>query len=176
MMTSSNGNFSRVTGNLGGEFTGPRWIPHTKDQLRGALMFTLICARINGWVNTREAGDLRSHRTHYNVIVMYHSHHWYSLSTINDLKQYTFIATVVSYSCYNGEQLKFLIYSFWYESSLCRFKDEESTYRTIFLEMLGKYNHYRPFSLWPYRSLTQPILYCIALIHHILAVTVALTD
>ena len=30
MMTSSNGNIFRVTGLLCGEFTGPRWIPHTK--------------------------------------------------------------------------------------------------------------------------------------------------
>ena len=30
MMTSSNGIFFRVTGHLCGEFTGPRWIPHTK--------------------------------------------------------------------------------------------------------------------------------------------------
>ena len=32
-------------------------------------MFSLICARINGWVNTREAGDLRRNRAHYDVIV-----------------------------------------------------------------------------------------------------------
>ena len=43
--------------------------PH-KGQWRGALMFTLICARINGWVNTREAGDFRRYRAHYDVIVM----------------------------------------------------------------------------------------------------------
>ena len=30
MMTSSDGNIFRVTGHLCGEFTGPRWIPHTK--------------------------------------------------------------------------------------------------------------------------------------------------
>ena len=30
MMTSSNGNFFRVTGPLCGEFTGHRWIPRTK--------------------------------------------------------------------------------------------------------------------------------------------------
>ena len=30
MMTSSNGSIFRVTGPLCGEFTGPRWIPHTK--------------------------------------------------------------------------------------------------------------------------------------------------
>ena len=29
-MTSSNGNIFRVTGHLYGEFTGQRWIPHTK--------------------------------------------------------------------------------------------------------------------------------------------------
>ena len=43
--------------------------PH-KGQWRGALMFSLICARINGWVKNREASDLRRHRTHYDVIAM----------------------------------------------------------------------------------------------------------
>ena len=43
--------------------------PH-KCQWRGALMFSLICAWINGWVNSRKAGDLRHHRAHYDVIVM----------------------------------------------------------------------------------------------------------
>ena len=43
--------------------------PH-KGQWRGALMFTLICARINGWVNNGEAGDLRRYRVHYEVTVM----------------------------------------------------------------------------------------------------------
>ena len=36
-----------------------------KGQWRGALVFSLICARINGWVNNRGAGDLRRHRAHY---------------------------------------------------------------------------------------------------------------
>ena len=43
--------------------------PH-KGQWLEASMFTLICARINGWVNTREAGDLRRYHAHYDVIVM----------------------------------------------------------------------------------------------------------
>ena len=68
MMTSSNGNIFRLFGHLCGEFTGHRWIPRTKE--RGALMFSLICSWINGWVNNREAGDLRRHRAHYVVIVM----------------------------------------------------------------------------------------------------------
>ena len=40
--------------------------PH-KGQWRGALMFSLICARINGWVNNGEAGDLGRHRAHCDV-------------------------------------------------------------------------------------------------------------
>ena len=43
--------------------------PH-KGQWRGALMFSLICVWINGWVNNHRAGDLRRHRGHYDVIVM----------------------------------------------------------------------------------------------------------
>ena len=46
--------------------------PH-KGQWRGALLFSLICARINGWVNNGEAGDLRRHRAHCGFIVMYHT-------------------------------------------------------------------------------------------------------
>ena len=44
--------------------------PH-KGQWRGALMFSLICTWINGRVNNREAGDLRRHRAHYDVSVIY---------------------------------------------------------------------------------------------------------
>ena len=33
-------------------------------------MFCLICAWINGWVNNREAGDLRRLRAQYDVILM----------------------------------------------------------------------------------------------------------
>ena len=40
-------------------------------QWRGALMLSLICAWMNGWVNTRETGDLRRHRAHYDVIIMF---------------------------------------------------------------------------------------------------------
>ena len=43
--------------------------PH-KGQWRVALMFSLICDRINSWVNNREAGDLRRYLTHYDVTVM----------------------------------------------------------------------------------------------------------
>ena len=48
--------------------------PH-KGQWRGALMFPLICAWIKGWVNNREAGDLRRSHAHYDVTVMKASKH-----------------------------------------------------------------------------------------------------
>ena len=55
--------------------------PH-KGQWHGALMFSLICVWMNGWVNNdREAGDLRRHRSHYDVIVM-QSRYWFSLYSL----------------------------------------------------------------------------------------------
>ena len=51
----------------------PRYWPFVRDdsphkgQWRGALIFSLICAWINGWVNNGEAGDLRRHSTHCDV-------------------------------------------------------------------------------------------------------------
>ena len=44
--------------------------PHT-DQWRGALMFSLICAWTNGWVNNQDSGDMRRHRAYYDVTVMW---------------------------------------------------------------------------------------------------------
>ena len=54
------------------KFTGQRWVPLTKDkgQWRCALMFSLICARRNCWVNNRDAGNLRRRRANYDVIVI----------------------------------------------------------------------------------------------------------
>ena len=43
--------------------------PH-KGQWRGALMFSLIAAWINGWINNRDTGDLRRCRAHDDVTVM----------------------------------------------------------------------------------------------------------
>ena len=41
-----------------------------RGQWCGALMFSLICAWRNGWVNNRQTGDLRPNCAHYDVIVM----------------------------------------------------------------------------------------------------------
>ena len=52
---------------------GIHWSPVNsllKGQWCRALIFSFICAWINGWVNNREDGDLRQHCTHYDVTVM----------------------------------------------------------------------------------------------------------
>ena len=51
MMTSSNGNIIRVTGHLCREFTGPRWIPHTKASDAELWCFLWSASWIYGWVN-----------------------------------------------------------------------------------------------------------------------------
>ena len=51
----------------------PVYSPH-KGQWRRVVVFSLICAWINGWVNIREAGDLRRHRSQYDVTVMWSPH------------------------------------------------------------------------------------------------------
>ena len=104
MMTSSNGNILRVTGPLCGEFPGHRWLnsPY-KGQWRGALMFSLITARINSWVNNCETGDLRRHRAHYDVIGMLWPHtdlrvtaRWLELNWQINRQEYDPISTITN--------------------------------------------------------------------------------
>ena len=112
-ITSSNGNIFRVTC-LCEEFIGLRWIPPHKGQWLGALMFSLILARINAWVNNREAGDLRCHRAHYDVILTRKEsflltthltpHLRPSLLWMWILSQ---ISTIVLYSCYELLEMMF---------------------------------------------------------------------
>ena len=61
--------FSALLAMCAGNSPAPVTSPH-KGQWRGALMFSLICTRINGWVNNGEAGDLRRHHAHCDVTVM----------------------------------------------------------------------------------------------------------
>ena len=71
---------------------GIHWLtvnsPH-KGQCGRALMFSLICAWINGWVNNREAGDLRRHQAHYDVFVIYRED-----NDMNDIYQGEFLGKV----------------------------------------------------------------------------------
>ena len=62
--------FSELLAFWGGIHRSPVNSPH-KGQWRGALVFSLMCTwTYNGWANHRDAGDLRHHRTQYDVIVM----------------------------------------------------------------------------------------------------------
>ena len=58
------------SGPLWREFTSHRWIPHTKASDVELWCFLWSAPWIKGWVNSREAGDLRCHCAHYDVIVM----------------------------------------------------------------------------------------------------------
>ena len=62
--------FSALLAVCEGNHRSPVDPPH-KGRWRGALMSSLICTWTNGWVNNREAGNLRRRRTHYDVTVMW---------------------------------------------------------------------------------------------------------
>ena len=65
-MTSSNGNIFCVTtlSLVSGEFPSQKPVTQSFD------IFFDLSLKKNGWVNIREAGDLRRHRAHYDVIVI----------------------------------------------------------------------------------------------------------
>ena len=69
IMTSSKGNIFLVIGPLCGELIVTGEFP-SQGLWSGALMFYLICAWTNGWVNNRNAGDWRRHCDHYGVTVV----------------------------------------------------------------------------------------------------------
>ena len=48
----------------------PRYWPFVRGIHRSPLMFSLICTWTHGYVNNRDAGDLRRHRAHYDVTVI----------------------------------------------------------------------------------------------------------
>ena len=96
--------FSALLAICAGNSPVPGEFPH-KGQWRWALMFSLICVWINGWVNIRDAGVLRRNQAHYDVIVMllllghsqWHTHalHWCAESrhqhvdTVGQLRAHT---------------------------------------------------------------------------------------
>ena len=65
----------------------------------GVLMFSLICAWINCWVNNGEAGDLRRHRAHYDVTVM----------SFGDLTNNSKTLTVLQIGCLISRNLNVMI-------------------------------------------------------------------
>ena len=75
--------------------------PH-KGQCHGALMFLWSAPWINGWVNNREAGDLRRHRAYYDVIAI----RW-------DLKvSFEFVGCHPSRHIQNERDISYALYSY----------------------------------------------------------------
>ena len=70
MMTSSIGNIFSVSALWEGNPPVTGKFPSQRPVTR-SLMFSLICTWTNGWANNRDVGDLRRHRAHYDVTVMY---------------------------------------------------------------------------------------------------------
>ena len=69
MMTSSNGNMFRVTGFCAGNSPVTSEFPSHRPVTRSFDVF--FDTWTNGWVNNQDAGDLRRHRAHYDVTVMW---------------------------------------------------------------------------------------------------------
>ena len=88
--------FSALLAICAGIHLSPVNSPH-KGQWRGALMFSLIFAWMNGWVNTREAGDLRCYHAHYDVLVMEFRSISHQLPKISILKWITFLLKLQPY-------------------------------------------------------------------------------
>ena len=62
-------NISHVTGHLCGEFTGHGEFPAQRPVTRSFDVFFDL--HLDKWlISNREAGDLRRHRTHYDITVM----------------------------------------------------------------------------------------------------------
>ena len=88
--------------------------PH-KGQWRGALMFSLICVWINGWVNNREVGDLRRYRASYDVTVMR------VLLGLRVIKKLCFAEVFRAYSktYYAGWVMRFMLLSIHFPFDSC---------------------------------------------------------
>ena len=69
-MMTSNGNIFCITGPFWRGFTSQQWIPLTEASDVELWWSLFICTQTNGWINNRDAGDLRHHHGHYDVIVM----------------------------------------------------------------------------------------------------------
>ena len=89
--------FSALLAICAGNSPVPVNSPH-KGQWRWALTFSLICAWINDGVNNREAGDLRRHRGHYDVIVMQKDMSWKRYPLDSPHKDWDII-TLIKFHC-----------------------------------------------------------------------------
>ena len=98
--------------------------PH-KDQWRGTLMFSFICAWIKGWINNREAGDLRCH--YYDVIAM-------GLLAIADNHDFEISHTICTATLWKTSlHMLYEIFcmNWYYKAILCYIFDEKILYPAV---------------------------------------------
>ena len=89
--------FSALLAICAGNSPVPVNSPH-KGQWRGALMFSLIYPGINGWVNNREAGDLRRYPAHYDVTLMI-TKQWLALCALLCSYDYRIVNDMAMQAC-----------------------------------------------------------------------------
>ena len=100
MMTSWNGNIFRVTGPLCEKFISHRWIPLAKASDAELWCFLWSVPWINGWINNREAGDLRRHCAHYNTILKICKHHD-DVNLSEHFRKYPWSYQTITFRCLN---------------------------------------------------------------------------
>ena len=88
-----------------------RWIPRTKGQWRGDLMFSLICAWTDSWANNGDAGDLRRYRAHNDAIVIL-TQAWALCYTCTSITS-TIFCFEVWYSCHKMQSLWYFTRGFY---------------------------------------------------------------
>ena len=71
-------------------------------QRSGTLLYSLICALTNGWVNNWEAGDLRRQRPHYYVIVMSVTVKYFYIESESFFESFASILTLNGYKIFQN--------------------------------------------------------------------------
>ena len=117
--------------------------PH-KGLWRGALMFCLICVWMNGWVNNREAGDLRRYRAHYEVTLII-TIHWYQHVSGNYRIGFkgVFILTICHLFVYH---LGFFFPCLWFQTAGCTKYNAQRYWRNH--DDVIKWKHFPRY--WPF--------------------------
>ena len=116
-----------------------RWpvnYPH-KGQWRGALIFSFIFAWTNGCANNRDAGDLRRHRAHYDVVVMLFHYHCIRKTWLVLWKEPVYSTRHIICDTSALTQNSYYIYVIWYFNSEA-FPWEYKTHEVVNIKVITR--------------------------------------
>ena len=142
MKTTSNGNIFRVTDPFVRGTTGHRWIPLTKASDAELWRFVLFEQTwTNGCTNNRDDSDLKRHRAHYDVTVMYGvsfvgSNPGLYSATVSAM---VYVISHYSWSRYNGTWLYLII------NTIPRNSGHTMLINEMITSWLNCFTHYWPF-------------------------------